>query len=268
MKKTFKMEDPQEPKKPNQETSKADTTNYLPIENLPSRYLLYPPVTKILARPLNVKEVKFLATMDSENYNFVISDVLNKATKGIPVDEIETGDKHFIIFWLRANTYRNSGYELDYECLSEKCQGDKRTYNFGLEDLDVEYLKDDNVIPTTMEFPISKDKFVARTKKIKDENKLADFVKRNQTSLTKYDEEILDLASFVKSVNGSEMSLMEKYQYVENMHPEDFSFLISYVDTLLFGVKQNVKAVCGTCKEITPVGVSFRPEFFIPKYKF
>lgn len=262
---TIKMEDPEESKKNNQETSKVEPTNYLPINNLPSRYLLYPENTKILARPLNVKEVKLLATMDSENYNFVINDVLGKATKGIQVEEIETGDKHFIIFWLRANTYRNSGYELEFEC--SKCDKSCK-FAFGLEDLDVEYIKDEHVNLKEMEFPISKDKFIARTKKIKDENRLSEFVKRNQTSLTKYDEEILDLSLFLKTVNGEEMSLMAKYNYVENMHPEDFAFLISYVDSILFGVKQNVKAVCSDCKEVTPVGVSFRPEFFIPKYKF
>ncbi len=91
-------------------------SNYLPIEDLPSKYRLYPEGTKILARPLKVDEVKLLASMDENNYNFVMNDILKRTVKGIDVNDILVDDKHFIIFWLRANTYKNSGYELEFFC--------------------------------------------------------------------------------------------------------------------------------------------------------
>ena len=36
----------------------------------------------------------------------------------------------------------------------------------------------------------------------------------------------------------------------------------------LFGVKENINAKCGKCGEENPLGISFRQEFFIPKFKF
>lgn len=240
-------------------------TNYLPVEGLPSDYKLYPEGTKILARPLNVAEVKLLASMNEDNYNFIINDILKRTVKGIDVSEILVADKYFIIFWLRANTYKNPGYELDFEC--SKCEKISR-YSFGTDVLDVNYIKEDFDLGSEETFPLSKDNFTIVAKRIKDENKLAEFMKRNGTSLMKYDEEILDIASNVNSLNGEELSLAKKYEYVEKMHPEDFSYLISYIDSRSFGVKDKVNAVCNDCKGVTPIGVSFRPEFFIPKHNF
>lgn len=237
--------------------------NFLPILGLPSKNKFYP---ELLARPLNVKEVKLLASMNSDNYDFIINDILKKTVKGVKIEQIVRGDKYFIIFWLRANTYKNSGYELDFECKSEKCNK-LSTYNFELDSLDVEYIRDDFDENREIELPLSKDKFSILCKRILDENKVNEFLKMTDKSITKYDEEILDIASNIKTIKGEMLSLMKKYEYVEAMHPEDFSYLISYIDSMSFGVKNKIDAVCNNCKEVTPIGVSFRPEFFIPKRK-
>lgn len=263
--KKFKIEDIDEAI-PKQEEKKVieSRENYLPIYGLPSKNKFY---SNVLARPLNVKEVKLLASMNEDNYDYVINDILRKTIKGIKVEDITRGDKYFIIFWLRANTYKNSGYELDFVCRSEKCGEKKSSYNFGLELLDVEYIKDNFDELKEIEFPVSKDKFSVLCKRISDENKVNEFLRMTEKNITKYDEEILDIASNIKKINDEELSLMKKYDYVEKMHPEDFSFLISYIDSVSFGVKNRVNAICNDCKEVTPIGVSFRPEFFIPKHK-
>lgn len=251
--------------KETKEESKVEETkeNFLPVLGLPSKNKFY---SQLLARPLNVKEVKLLASMNSDNYDFIINDIIKKTVKGVKVEQITIGDKYFIIFWLRANTYKNSGYELDFECKSQKCNK-VSTYNFELNSLDVQYIRDDFDENKEIELPLSKDKFSILCKRISDENKVSEFIKMSDKSITKYDEEILDIASNIKTVKGETLSLMKKYEYVESMHPEDFSYLISYIDSMSFGVKDRVNAVCNNCKEVTPVGVSFRPEFFIPKRK-
>ncbi len=70
---------------PEDENNKEKITpvdrNYLPIDILPSKYRLYAPNAKILARPLNVLEVKLLASMNEDNYEFVINDILKRTTK-------------------------------------------------------------------------------------------------------------------------------------------------------------------------------------------
>ncbi len=239
--------------------------NYLPIESLPSNYKLYPPNTKILARPLTVLEVKLLASMDENNYNFIINDILKRTTKGIDVDDLLVADKHFIIFWLRANTYKNSGYEIDFYC--EACSKNSK-YNFDLDVLDVAYISDDASEEKEKVLPTSQDKISLKFKRIKDENKVMGFIKQAKNAITKYDDEIIDIASSINKINGEEMSLLNKYEYIEKMHPVDFSYLISYLDTIMFGVKEQVNAICNDCKAVTPIGVTFRPEFFIPKYQF
>ena len=78
-KRNFKMVDPNEvlPSKNLPENNvkieeNIDEKNYLPIENLPSKCRFYPENVKILGRPLNVKEVKLLASMNESNYDFMI----------------------------------------------------------------------------------------------------------------------------------------------------------------------------------------------------
>lgn len=265
MKKVIKFTDVNdEPETKIEEVKKDPNSNYLPIETLPSKYKHYS-VSNILARPLNVSEVKLLASMDSNNYDFIMNDILKRSTKMIDVGDIFVSDKYFIIFWLRANTYKNSGYEMDFQCGT--CNKNSK-YNFNVDVLDVEYIKDSVNIDEEKALPNSGDKIVIKYKRIKDETKLKDFIKRSKNTITKYDEEILDIASSVSKINGEEMSLLNKYEFVEKMHPVDFSFLISYIDSVSFGVKHEIKALCGDCKEVTPIGVTFRPEFFIPKYTF
>lgn len=256
--------DPSKQIKKNEEV--ALTTNHLPIEDLPSKYKLYPEGTKILARPLNVLEVKLLASMNNNNYNFVMNDILKKTVKGINVEDILIEDKHFIIFWLRANTYRNSGYEVDFVC--EACEKTAK-YHFDVNVLDIEYLKDDFDPNKEIILPNSKDVLTIKLKTISDETKLLEFIKRSADGLSKYDKELLNISYSIQSVNGETLSLLSKYQYLtEKMNPEDFSYFVSYLDLIVFGVKPEVKVSCNFCKEERPIGVTFRSEFFLPKCKF
>ncbi len=171
-----------------------------------------------------------------------------------------------VFFWLRANTYKQSGYELDFYC--NKCNSDAK-YDFSVEVLEVEYIKDDFDENKELILPSSKDKIVLKTMRIKDENKLNDFIKRSKAGLTKYDEHILGIAATIRKVNDIPITLLEAYSYLESkIHPIDFSYMVSYIDSVSFGVRNEVKAICNLCREESPVGVTFRPEFFIPKYKF
>ena len=70
--------------------------NYWPIENLPSKYKLYPPGTKLYARPLKVLEVKMLSSLTNENFHHIITEVLKKTVKGIEVENLLVADKLFI----------------------------------------------------------------------------------------------------------------------------------------------------------------------------
>ena len=97
--------------------------NFWEITDLPSKFKLYAPGTKILARPLKVLEIKMLSTLNTDNINFVLNDIIGRCVTGIRVEDICTADKLYIIFWLRANTYRDSSYSIDFVCPDCKAKG-------------------------------------------------------------------------------------------------------------------------------------------------
>jgi T4 bacteriophage base plate protein len=242
--------------------------NYLPIlEGLPSEYKFYPKSKKIFARPLSVSEVKLLASMNEENYDYVINDILAKTTKGIPVEDILKADKYFLLMWLRANSYRHPGFKLDFKCQNKNC-GKNSHYNFDIEVLDVIPCQPDFNEPMEVHLPQVGNVLSLKYLRIKDEKKMNDFLKAVKAGSKVYDVEFLEIAAYIETVDGSAKTLKERYEFVENMTPVDFAYLLSYIDSKTFGISNTISAVCGHCREVTPVEIRFRPEFFIPKYKF
>jgi hypothetical protein len=77
----------------------SNSPNYWAINGLPSNYLLYPKGTQILGRPLKVLEVKKLSSINEENADFIINDILKRTIKGINIDNLLVADKLFIILW-------------------------------------------------------------------------------------------------------------------------------------------------------------------------
>ena len=81
---------------------------------------LYPQGTVIKIRPLNVQEIKYLATINEENATDIINEILEKCLllKGIEFDDIYLGDRTYFAFWVRINSFtKNSGYDINIkEC--------------------------------------------------------------------------------------------------------------------------------------------------------
>jgi len=146
-------------KQPVQSVPVDSAIGFYPINDLPSKYKLYPQGTIIYGRPLRVIEVKQLSQMGEENSGNVINSILRSATKGIKIEDILIADKVYILFWLRANTYKDSGYKVDFNCL--KCKKPS-SYSFALDALDVTYIKDDYDEETPIQLPICKDKIIMR----------------------------------------------------------------------------------------------------------
>jgi len=72
---------------------------FFEITGLPSQGKLYPKGTQIFSRPLKILEVKQLTTINENNFDGVINNVLKSTVKGIEIDELCPADKMFIIFW-------------------------------------------------------------------------------------------------------------------------------------------------------------------------
>lgn len=241
--------------------------NYLEITDLPSRFKFYPEGIKLYGRPLKVSEIKKLTAMDEFNYNEIIKDVLSASIKGIDIDEIYNADKLYLIFWLRARTYKNANFVTNYVC--EHCKR-KTEYHINMDMFDIEYLDEDfEMKPLTLlnsghvlEFDFLK---------IRDEQKILEFQKMIQKNLTKYDDDTITMAGMIKKIDGKNVGIGKACEFIASLEdePEDYAQLNSHVLKLDFGIVPEIKAVCthSDCKKVNHRPISFRPEFFIPEFK-
>lgn len=232
------------------------------IDELPSKYKLYPDDTKIYARPLKVLEIKTLSTINENNINSVINSVLSKTIKGIDVGDLLVADKLYLIFWLRANTYKDSGFVVDFDCTS--CQEDS-TYEFEINNLDVEEIKDDYDPEKAVTLQYSGDSIKWSQIRVKDENNVKDFVAKHRNSMMKFDDEVLGVANLITTINGEKKSMLQKYEYLVAMSPLDYTYLESYIRNYELGINPVMNVKCAKCGGISPVAVSFRRSFFIPR---
>ena len=238
--------------------------NYWEITGLPSTGGFYSG-KKIMGRPLNVLEVKMLASINEGNVNHVINQVLSRVLRGITVEEFLVADKLYIIFWLRANTYKDDGYKVEFDCLSCGATSD---YEFGLDMLNVEEIKKAYLTVNEMTTP-GGTRFKARYLTVKDENKVSDFLGSYKGS-EEFDEEILNLSNMIISINGEEKTLLQKYAYFlsDECSPQDYAYIESFIRHIDFGVDPIMQVKCTKCGGTSPVAISFRADFFIPQYTF
>jgi len=240
-----------------------DNSNRWEIEGLPSKGRLYPEGTKIIGRPLKVIEVKKLASITDGTANSVINDIIRRAVRGIDVDDLLMADRLFIVMWLRANTYRDSAYVVQFDC--PQCNKASQ-FHFQVDDLDVKYLSDS--YDPSMEVPLpSGSRVTIRFLTVGDTEKNERFKVMNIDLLKEIDDELLNLASMLNTIDGERTSMLEKYNFVLGMDPDDFAFLATYIDENGMGLKPVMNVTCTDCRRITPVGITFRSEFFLPTYK-
>lgn len=238
-----------------------EMTEYIEVTDIPSKFMYYPAGTKIYVRPFSVKDVKSLANMNPQTVQTVTNSVLAKNLRGIPLEMLTTGDKYYLIFLLRALTYKDTAYSINFDC--DHCDV-RSSFDFNAEALDVEYAKE---VDLSMTLPISKKQISFRIRKVADELQMKEFIEINGKNINDFDLEIFDVACEIEAVEGQKISLLQAYEFVLGMTPEDFVHLISYLDKLEFGIKPEIKAKCSKCGGTTPVGVNFQDarDFFVPR---
>jgi len=265
-----KKEQPQqtqpEPAKeaPKKESPPVDDGMYVTITDLPTKGNFYPEGTKIQARSLKVMEVKHLSQLTAENANDVINDVLRKTIRGIEVDELFTADKMYLVFWLRANTYKDSGYQVNFNCM--KCNKPS-TFNFELDSLKIQDYEVERYGKFTSEVRLpSGHTLTFKLLRVKDEDLNERFLKQNENSMMDFDKEIVSLCRMIETVDGKEPGMIEKYSFVTNsLEPADFAYIQSFVEDCGIGVEPTIDVKCNKCGGSTETVLPFRPDFFLPK---
>lgn len=239
-----------------------DFAKFLKIENLPSKYLYYPEGVSLYGRPLNIRELKKISTMTANNAATMIDDVLRSATRGLPFEEILISDKLYILLWLRANTYPESGYSVPFSC--QECNTET-SYDFKVDDIDINYIREDIKFEDPVELPTG-DFVTFKYPKVKDEHRIQKFKDSVRKSLSKYDDDTLSLTMVIDNVNGKNLSVMEAYTFVSNT--KIYSQIKGYSSDFNFGISSVINVKCNGCGGQTQTGLTFRDDFVIPSYRF
>lgn len=227
---------------------------------LPSRGKLYPDIP-IYVKKLTPVNAKNLAAIDANNINKVINNVLATSIWSSPefdYTKIFTGDKLWLIFYIRSITYNDMPFRLRGEC--KEC-GNICNYDFTLNNLDIQYL--DKKIPEYIELS-NGDKIEIAFSTIATENAENQLKNRQDISI-EINPELLEIATYVKKVNDVELSLFKAYEYISNIDAMTFAEFANEVSEYLFCTKPEAKFTCPKCGEEIYLPMPFIPTFFLPK---
>lgn len=240
--------------------------NYYQVTGLPSKMKFYPEGTVIEARPLKVLDVKLLSSLNDKNFNSIINTILSRTIRGINVGNILVADKYYIIFWLRANTYKDSSYTMKFDC--PKCDTHAE-YNFGLDCLNINELDESFDFSKEFTLPQSGAKLLFKLPSVEEEGRLEDFLGKNTDGIYKdLDRDVLAVSNVVTSVNGEKLSLLQKYEFLSDLFPGDYALVESYIEAFDIGIDGEMSVKCNNCGGISPLGITFQKEFFLPKFDF
>jgi hypothetical protein len=250
------------------ENQTAVLDKYIVVEkkDLITRGKLYPQGTKILARTLTVPEVKRLSTitLNPENADFVITDTLKKAIKGIDINDLYIADKMYLLFLLRANTFKDSSYTVTYYC--SKCEKESR-YHFTMSNITANFLPD-NYDPKR-EFVLKNGAVITfKHLRVRDQAEISNLMESPMVvkNTAAIDVELLSVAASINTIDGKKKSLFERYEFVsDELAPEDYSDIMVYLEEIDIGVDSLMNVTCEECGGAGQIPVNFRTEFFFPK---
>lgn len=223
---------------------------------MPSRGRYY--TEDIYVKKFSTLNIKNLSTINEKNANYIINSTISSCVLNIDTNKILVGDKLWFIFYLRALTYDDLPFQIKHKC--EHCEN---TVNleFTLKNLKVDYLDKD--VPA--EFITEEgDKIKTRFPTIGMEA-VTNRMKNGQDSYETFNEDLLEFAVNIESVNGKRMDIYSAYQYVANMSAKSFSKLVNNMTNYMFTVRPYAEFVCPDCKETVAEKVPFSPSFFLPK---
>ena len=202
----------------------------LDLKELPSMGKLYPEGTIIKIRPLNVQEIKYLATICEENATDIINEILEKCIllKNIEFEDIFLGDRTYLAFWVRINSFtKNSGYDINIkEC--DKCKNSYTT-NIKLTDFAEKYITED---PQEIDLPD-----VGITLKLK-------YPTIRDLDIKCEDKEI---EKFIRHIDVADKNVVILEQFIRGLSALDYSIMKNTIDKMEIGFSNQVTIYCPLC---------------------
>ena len=202
----------------------------LNLTELPTMGKLYPQGTVIKIRPLNVQEIKYLATISEENATDIINEILEKCLvlKGIEFEDIYLGDREYLIFWIRINSFtKNSGYDVTIkEC--SRCKN-QFTTNVQLTDFQEKYIEEDpqeiqlsdSGITLKLKYP------TVRDLDIKCEDK--------------------EIEKFIRHIDMPDKNITILEQFIGGLSALDYSIMKNAIDKMEIGFSHEITILCPMC---------------------
>lgn len=237
------------------------------MNELPTRGILYPEGTQIRVRPLKIVEVKQLASLDESNLNDVTNMILNQVVDGVDVETIYAADKLYLIFLLRAITYKEKGINVDFDC--PKCSQASQ-YAFTLDNLNIVQIQDNYLDNKIVEIEdVGTYEFKYQT--IKDElflEKIRNHEITDKTLLAytrAIDPSILELAMTIEKIDGESVNLTQVIMNLTNLDPIAYSELETSYEEFVIGLQVTMDVKCNKCGGGSTLPIPFHGEFFLPK---
>lgn len=202
------------------------------LEELPSRGVFYNAETEIRIRPLNVADMKFLATLNKDNCTKIINELLENVLKlkNLEIDDILLCDRMFMCFWLRANSLiAHNGYTFNIEC--DKCKN-KSEHEITLNDFDTKYIYAFN---NKLLLPGCQEEITLKIPTIKD----LDF-------RYPFDEDLEMIGRCIDSIP----TVKEKRIFLQNLSALDFAFIKSKINDIDNGFDNIFSFTCPKCGNI------------------
>ena len=202
----------------------------LDLKELPSMGKLYPEGTIIKIRPLNVQEIKYLATICEENATDIINEILEKCIllKNIEFEDIFLGDRTYLAFWVRINSFtKNSGYDINIkEC--DKCKNSYTT-NIKLTDFAEKYITED---PQEIDLPDTGITLKLKYPTIRD------------LDIKCEDKEI---EKFIRHIDVADKNVVILEQFIRGLSALDYSIMKNTIDKMEIGFSNQVTIYCPLC---------------------
>lgn len=202
----------------------------LDLKELPTMGKLYPEGTVIKIRPLNVQEIKYLATICEDNATDIINEILEKCLllKNIEFEDIFLGDRTYLAFWVRINSFtKNSGYDINIkEC--DKCKNPYTT-NIKLTDFEEKYITED---PQEIDLPDAGITLKLKYPTIRDlEVKCED----------------KEVEKFIRHIDVADKNVVILEQFIRGLSALDYSIMKNTIDKMEIGFSNQVTIYCPLC---------------------
>lgn len=237
---------------------------------LPSRGVFYDKsLTKegnVEVTPWTGRDVKLLAGMTGNNLDEVIDVLVGRClvTK-IPLSEMITTDRFFLLVTLRANSF---GEDYPINAVCGNCNKVSKVTLKLPSDYGIEYSPEDAKEPFTAVLPVSGYSVVFRLPRGRDEKLVQSFINKEYEKNKNAVGDVgltYRIANLIVSINGQKIgSAEEALPIVDNLPAKDFFFLQDAYEKVTPGIIPVTIKECVNCEAAMEVGLPLTPSFFRP----